>query len=70
MQDYWYDTNNDNKSICRLYKWSSKKEKNDTFETNPGLFLIRDCDRIIKETRAEYEKINEEKIDHYSKLSI
>jgi len=33
----------------------AKKKKDDTFETNIGLFLIRDCDRLAKETYIECE---------------
>jgi len=49
--------------------WAQKK-KDDAFKTNLNLFLMRDCDQIIKETQGECEQTNEEKIDYCGKLSI
>jgi len=48
----------------------AKKKKNDNFNTNPGLFLIRECDWLAKETRIEYKRTKEESIDYFGKVAI
>ena len=48
----------------------AKKKKEDNFVANPGLFLMRDCNRLAKETRVECKQTNEEKIYYCRKVAI